>query len=45
VQTYLIEHGLDPKTTEWTMDLVVVLLNQEKKRARMRVYEDILLLD
>ena len=44
VQTYLAEHGLGAET-EWTADLVVVLLNEETRRARVSVYNDILLSD
>jgi putative endonuclease len=42
VQTYLTDCGLDVGA-EWTADLVVVLLNTETRKARVRMYENILL--
>ena len=41
VQTYLLECGLEDTT--WTADLVVVLINTETRKARVRVVPDILL--
>lgn len=42
IQTYLAEHKIGPEA-EWTADLVVVLLNADTKKARVRVYSNILL--
>jgi len=44
VQTYLAEHRLEPET-EWTADLMVVLINEETRRAKVILYNDILLSD
>lgn len=41
VQTYLAEYGLEQM--EWTADLVVVLLNAETRKARVRIVSDIVL--
>jgi putative endonuclease len=44
IQTYLAEHGIDPET-EWTADLVVVLINNQTHKAQVRTYNDIVLGD
>lgn len=41
VQTYVAEHGLE--NTAWTADLLVVLINTEIQKARVRVVPNILL--
>jgi len=42
VQTYLSEHGIS-EDSDWTADLVIVLLNLDTRKARVRVFENILL--
>lgn len=42
IQAYCSEHRLEPEDS-WTTDLVVVLLNTEVKKARVRIVPDILL--
>ncbi len=42
IQTYLLEKKIKPEK-EWTIDVVVVYINTETRRARVRVLENILL--